>query len=41
MEPDPRYARRTGGYKSPVLLIKLIRHKMRTKFVPILYLYNC
>ena len=26
MEPNPRYARRTDAYKSPVLLIKLIRH---------------
>ena len=29
MEPDTRYARVTEGYKSPVLLIKLIWHIMR------------
>ena len=36
MEPDTRYARVTEGYKSPVLLIKLIWH---IKYHSILHLY--
>ena len=36
MEPDTRYVRVTEGYKSPVLLIKLIWH---IKYHSILHLY--
>ena len=38
MEPDTRYARVTEGYKSPVLLIKLIWHI--NKFNEVIFVWS-